>query len=133
MAMRSRILIVDDDETVASLLARYLVRDGYDVEAVATGEFALERAAAHPPDLIVLDLMLPGIGGLDVCTRVGSRMSVPIIILTALAEERDRVCGLRLGADDYVVKPFSPRELSARVGSVLRRSTRLDGFERLTA
>ena len=121
MAQR-RILIVDDDATVREILARYLVREGYDVDRAGDGEAALERTETHPPDLILLDLMLPGISGLDVCRRVRRNTGVPIIMLTARGEENERVFGLRLGADDYVVKPFSPREVTARVSSVLRRA-----------
>ena len=119
---KRRILIVDDDATVREILSRYLVREGYDVDRAGDGEAALERAQTHPPDLILLDLMLPGIGGLEVCRRVRRSTGVPIIMLTARGEENERVFGLRLGADDYVVKPFSPREVTARVTSVLRRT-----------
>jgi DNA-binding response OmpR family regulator len=117
-----RILVVDDDATVAELLSRYFAREGYEVESVGDGRMALETALARPPDLIVLDLMLPGMSGLDICRRVRKQSAVPIIMLTARGEEMERVVGLKLGADDYVVKPFSPRELTARVGSVLRRA-----------
>jgi DNA-binding response OmpR family regulator len=119
---KRRILIVDDDATVREILSRYLVREGYDVDRAGDGEAALERTQTHPPDLILLDLMLPGISGLDVCRRVRRNTGVPIIMLTARGEENERVFGLRLGADDYVVKPFSPREVTARVTSVLRRA-----------
>jgi DNA-binding response OmpR family regulator len=119
---KKRILIVDDDATVREILSRYLVREGYDVDRAGDGEAALERTQTHPPDLILLDLMLPGISGLDVCRRVRRNTGVPIIMLTARGEENERVFGLRLGADDYVVKPFSPREVTARVTSVLRRA-----------
>src|SRR5947207_9617253 len=124
-----RILIVDDDETVAEILGRYLVREGYEVESAGDGRLALERAQAQPPDLILLDLMLPGMHGLDVCRRVRRFAGLPIIMLTALGEENERVFGLRLGADDYVVKPFSPREVAARVSSVLRRANSSNGSE----
>jgi DNA-binding response OmpR family regulator len=124
MTSRGRILIVDDDATVAEILSRYLVREGYDVETAGNGQVALERTQSQPPDLILLDLMLPGISGLDVCRRVRRFTSLPIIMLTARGEENERVFGLKLGADDYIVKPFSPREVTARVGSVLRRSAR---------
>jgi DNA-binding response OmpR family regulator len=119
---RARILIVDDDTTVAEILSRYLLREGYEVESVADGQLALERTRAHMPDLVVLDLMLPRIDGLAVCRRLRTFTQVPIIMLTARGEELERIFGLRLGADDYVVKPFSPREVTARVNSVLRRS-----------
>jgi DNA-binding response OmpR family regulator len=122
---RGRILVVDDDTTVSEILSRYLVREGYDVDSVADGEVALRRTKSHPPDLILLDLMLPGMSGLDVCRRVRKFSGVPIIMLTARGEENERVFGLRLGADDYVVKPFSPREVAARVTSVLRRTNGL--------
>jgi DNA-binding response OmpR family regulator len=124
---RGRILVVDDDATVAEILSRYLVREGYEVDSVGSGSLALERARARPPDLILLDLMLPDVSGLDVCRRVRKVTPVPIIMLTARGEEDERIFGLKLGADDYVVKPFSPREVAARVGSVLRRSEATNG------
>jgi len=117
-----RVLIVEDDPTISEVVVRYLEREGIEVEAVADGRDAVEVAAQRWPDLVVLDLMLPGIDGLEVCRRLRSRGPVPIIMLTARGEEEDRVLGLELGADDYVVKPFSPRELTARVRAVLRRS-----------
>ena len=119
---RSRILVVDDDATVSEIVARYLERDGYAVETVADGRVALERALAEPPDLVVLDLMLPGMDGLDVCRRLRALAPVPIVILTARGQEADRIVGLELGADDYVSKPFSTKELVARVRAVLRRA-----------
>ena len=116
-------LVVDDDETIGDVVRRYLERDGLAVEVVGDGAAALERALADPPDAVVLDLMLPGLSGLEVCRQLReSGRWVPIIMLTALGEESDRVLGLELGADDYVTKPFSPRELALRVQSVLRRS-----------
>ncbi len=118
----TRVLVVDDDATVAEVVARYLDREGYTVESVGDGALALERAMANPPDLVVLDLMLPGLDGLEVCRRIRAVAPVPVIMLTARGEESDRVAGLDLGADDYVTKPFSPRELVSRVNSVLRRS-----------
>jgi DNA-binding response OmpR family regulator len=117
-----RILVVDDDPTVAEVVARYLVRDGHSVECVADGRQALQAALDDPPDLVVLDLMLPGMDGLEVCRRLRERSPVPIVMLTALGAETDRLVGLETGADDYVTKPFSPRELALRVKSVLRRS-----------
>lgn len=119
---RGRILVVDDDATVAEILSRYLVREGYEVDSVDKGELAIELTRSRRPDLILLDLMLPDVSGLDVCRRIRKLTPVPIIMLTARGEEDERIFGLRLGADDYVVKPFSPREVAARVGSVLRRS-----------
>jgi DNA-binding response OmpR family regulator len=121
-APAARVLVVEDDATVAEVVGRYLDREGYLVETLADGAAALERALASPPDVIVLDIMLPGMDGLEVCRRVRSAASIPIIMLTARGQETDRVLGLELGADDYVAKPFSPRELTARVKAVLRRS-----------
>ncbi|WP_395106651.1 response regulator [Actinomadura sp. SCN-SB] len=117
-----RVLVVDDDPTVAEVVARYLVRDGHEVRCVADGLEALRSAEAHPPDLVVLDLMLPGMDGLEVCRRLRESSAVPIVMLTALGAETDRLVGLETGADDYVTKPFSPRELALRVRSVLRRA-----------
>jgi DNA-binding response OmpR family regulator len=122
MGAPQRILVVDDDATVAEVVERYLQREGYSVETVGDGRTALDRALADPPDLVVLDLMLPGIGGLDVCRRIRALAPVPVIMLTARGDEADRVVGLELGADDYVAKPFSPKELVARVRAVLRRA-----------
>jgi DNA-binding response OmpR family regulator len=118
----SRILVVDDDATVSEVVARYLERDGYLVETVADGRQALDRALAEPPDLVVLDLMLPGMDGLEICRRLRALAPVPIVILTARSQENDRIIGLELGADDYVAKPFSTKELVARVRAVLRRA-----------
>ncbi len=120
--MAARVLVVEDDPTVREVVTTYLRRDGYDVQEAADGIEALRLATPVLPDLVVLDLMLPGVDGLAVCRRLRDRGPVPIIILTALGEEADRVLGLELGADDYVTKPFSPRELVLRVGSVLRRA-----------
>ncbi|HZB50597.1 MAG TPA: response regulator transcription factor [Mycobacteriales bacterium] len=120
----ARVLVVDDDETIGDVVRRYLERDGFAVEVVTDGTAALALALADPPDAIVLDLMLPGTSGLDICRRLRSADAdgwVPIVMLTALGEESDRVLGLELGADDYVTKPFSPRELALRVQAVLRR------------
>lgn len=119
---RTRVLIIEDDPTVSEVVVRYLAREGFEVEAVSDGKEGLQRALADPPDLIVLDIMLPGLDGLEVFRRVRERIPVPIVLLTALGEETDRVMGLDLGADDYITKPFSPRELTARVKSVLRRA-----------
>jgi DNA-binding response OmpR family regulator len=120
--MAARVLIVEDDPTVAEVVARYLTREGYVVETVGDGAIGLERALRNPPDLVVLDLMLPSMGGLEVCRRLRAEAPVPVIMLTARGEEADRIAGLELGADDYVAKPFSPRELTARVKAVLRRA-----------
>jgi DNA-binding response OmpR family regulator len=121
--MGQSILVVDDDPTVSDVVRRYLERAGYQVRLAVDGPAALTSFARDRPDLVVLDLMLPGIDGLEVCRRLRtSADGVPIVMLTALGEESDRVLGLQLGADDYVTKPFSPRELVLRVQSVLRRS-----------
>jgi DNA-binding response OmpR family regulator len=117
-----RIVVVDDDPTVADVVGRYLVRDGHTVECVHDGHEALRRIAEQQPDLVVLDLMLPGIDGLEVCRRLRERWPIPVVMLTALGDETDRLAGFEIGADDYVTKPFSPRELAMRVRSVLRRS-----------
>ncbi len=119
----ARILVVDDDANVAEVVTRYLEREGFEVETVSDGRVALDRALADPPDLVVLDLMLPGMDGLEVCRRLRALAPVPVIMLTARGDEADRVIGLELGADDYVAKPFSPKELVARVRAVLRRAT----------
>ncbi|MGH3759859.1 response regulator transcription factor [Actinophytocola sp.] len=120
--MTSRVLVVDDDLTVRDVVRRYLERAGHQVALADNGEDALAWVARHEPDLVVLDLMLPGIDGLEVCRRLRATSTVPVVMLTALGEEENRIAGLQLGADDYVTKPFSPRELALRVSSVLRRS-----------
>jgi DNA-binding response OmpR family regulator len=118
----TKILVVEDDANVAEVLSRYLRREGFEVACLDDGAAALEQALAAPPDLAVLDIMLPGLSGLELCRRLRAVMDVPIIMLTALGEEADRVVGLELGADDYVTKPFSPREVTARVKAILRRA-----------
>jgi two-component system, OmpR family, response regulator ResD len=122
-----RILVVDDEPTVREVVQHYLEREGYRVQAAEDGPAALAAFGADAPDLIVLDLMLPGVDGIEVCRQVRAKASTPIIMLTAKGHESDRIVGLELGADDYVVKPFSPRELVARVRSVLRRTLVGDG------
>jgi DNA-binding response OmpR family regulator len=117
-----RIVVVDDDATVADVVRRYLVRDGHCVQCVHDGYEALRLVEQQPPDLVVLDLMLPGIDGLQVCRRLRERWPIPVVMLTALGDETDRLAGFETGADDYVTKPFSPRELAMRVRSVLRRA-----------
>jgi DNA-binding response OmpR family regulator len=117
-----RVLVIEDVPNVSEVVARYLAREGYQVETVADGAVGLARALDDPPDLVVLDLMLPSLTGLEVCRRLRAVAPVPVIILTALGDEADRIAGLELGADDYVAKPFSPRELTARVRAVLRRA-----------
>jgi DNA-binding response OmpR family regulator len=118
----ARVLVVEDDPTVSEVVVRYLEREGLIVDAVADGFAALDRAAARWPDLVVLDLMLPGLDGIEVCRRLRADAPVAVIMLTARGDEDDRVVGLELGADDYLTKPFSPRELTARVKAVLRRA-----------
>jgi DNA-binding response OmpR family regulator len=118
----ARVLVVEDDVTVSEVVERYLKREGFEVECVADGVSALRRATATLPDLVILDIMLPEMDGLEVCRKLQAQAPIPIIMLTALGEESDRIMGLELGADDYVTKPFSPRELTARVKSVLRRA-----------
>ncbi|WP_055480895.1 response regulator transcription factor [Sphaerimonospora mesophila] len=118
----SRVLVAESDPAVAEVVAHYLEREGHEVECVDDGVEALGRAIADPPDLIVLDLVLPGLDGLQVCRKVREQLPVPVIMITALGHEIDRVADLETGADDYVTKPFSPRELALRVQSVLRRA-----------
>ena len=120
--VRGSVLVVDDEPTIAEVVARYLERAGYETRIAADGVAAIDAAISARPDLVVLDLMLPGIDGLEVMRRLREQdRGTPVILLTAKGEESDRVIGLRLGADDYVVKPFSPAELVARVDAVLRR------------
>jgi DNA-binding response OmpR family regulator len=116
------VLVIEDDPNTADLVTLYLEREGFRPVKAADGPSGLELAARHRPDLVILDLMLPKMDGWEVCRRLRKTSEVPIIMLTARGEEIDRVSGLTLGADDYVVKPFSPRELVARVRAVLRRS-----------
>ncbi|HZB78802.1 MAG TPA: response regulator transcription factor [Actinomycetota bacterium] len=119
--MATRVLVVDDEPMVREVLARYLSREGFDVDAAEDGEQALIRHAEGAPDLVLLDLMLPRVDGYEVFRRIRERAATPVIMLTARGEETDRIVGLELGADDYVTKPFSPREVVARVRAVLRR------------
>jgi DNA-binding response OmpR family regulator len=121
-ATARRVLVIEDDPTLSDVVARYLRRDGFTVEVCGDGPGGLERALDWLPDLVVLDLMLPGMDGLEVCERLRSAAPIPVVMLTARAEEDDRVLGLEIGADDYVTKPFSPRELTARIKAVLRRA-----------
>jgi DNA-binding response OmpR family regulator len=130
--MNGHILVIDDDATVRDVVGRYLARAGYQVSMSPDGEQGLrlalgELGTGRRPDLVVLDLMLPGRSGLGVCAELRAHTAMPVIMLTALGEEEDRIAGLQLGADDYVTKPFSPRELVLRVGSVLRRSREATG------
>ena len=118
---RSKILLVDDEPKVCELIRAYLVKDGYDVVIATDGKSAIEQTQQNKPDLILLDLNLPELDGLEVCRTIRKQSNVPIIMLTARDEEVDKIVGLEMGADDYVTKPFSPRELAARVSAVLRR------------
>lgn len=122
MAEPTRVLVVDDDPNISEVLTRYLERDGYAVRCVDDGDEALAVALDWSPDLVLLDLMLPGIDGLEVCRRLRTVSAIPVIMLTAKGSEADRIVGLELGADDYVAKPFSPNEVAARVRAVLRRA-----------
>ncbi len=127
MAKQDHILVVDDDAEIRGLLREYLQKNGYRVTAVADGREMWAALSAAAPDLVVLDLMLPGDDGLSLCRALRARSGVPVIMLTARGEETDRIVGLELGADDYVAKPFNPRKLLARVRSVLRRARSLPG------
>ena len=118
----AQILIVEDEPSIAEVVSLYLRRGGYSVEVATDGQVALEILDENMPDLIVMDLMLPGVDGLSITRWIRDRSDVPIIMLTARREETDRIAGLEMGADDYVVKPFSPQELVSRVRAVLRRS-----------
>src|SRR3954467_3176419 len=117
-----RILLVDDEESIQTLLSYPLRKDGYEVVQAIDGREALARFGESPSDLVVLDVMIPRLDGLEVCRRLRARSSVPIIMLTAKAEEIDKVLGLELGADDYITKPFSVREFRSRVKAALRRA-----------
>jgi two-component system response regulator CpxR len=118
-----RVLVVDDDAELCELISQYLTRQGFVVEAVHTGVKGVERALSGEHDIVVLDVMLPGIKGFEVLRRVRAQSRVPVLMLTARGNEQDRILGLEMGADDYLPKPFNPRELSARIEAVLRRST----------
>ena len=125
--MPDHILVVDDDAETRSLLREYLQKQGYRVSAAADGKGLRAALETAPPDLVVLDLMLPGDDGLALCRDLRARSNVPVIMLTARGEETDRIVGLEMGADDYLAKPFNPRELLARIKSVLRRARSLPG------
>ena len=123
MRLMATVLVVDDEPIVREVVVRYLVREGHRALEAADGDAAREAIERSEPDLVVLDVMLPGTDGLELCRWIRSSSELPVIMLTARGEEADRIVGLELGADDYVTKPFSPRELAARVRSVLRRSS----------
>jgi two-component system response regulator CpxR len=118
----AKILIIDDDVELCELVGEYLTREGFEVEAVHNGDKGLERAISGQPALVVLDIMLPGMTGLEVLRRLRSESMTPVLILTARGDDVDRIVGLEIGADDYLAKPFNPRELVARVRAILRRS-----------
>jgi DNA-binding response OmpR family regulator len=132
----SRILVAEDDPDIANLLAHYLRKAGFEADIVNSGREVVPRLRKAPPDLLLLDLMLPGVDGLEVCRAVRSdenTASIPIIMVTAKGEETDRIVGLELGADDYITKPFSPGEVVARVRALLRRASRSESTDsRLT-
>lgn len=121
--MKSRVLVVDDDKNIAELISLYLEKEGYETKKVYDGKEAIEENLAFQPHLILLDIMLPGMDGYDVCKEIRKTSDIPIIMLTAKGEIFDKVLGLELGADDYIVKPFDTKELTARVKAVLRRSS----------
>src|ERR671933_2471265 len=117
------VLVVEDEASIASFVSLYLKNAGYGVRTASTGSEALAQFTADQPDLIVLDLMLPDIDGVEVCRRIRKASDVPVLMLTARDEDVDKIIGLEVGADDYLTKPFNPRELVARVKSILRRAT----------
>ncbi len=119
--MSARVLVVDDEQHLLDLLRAYLEREGYEVLTAANGPDGLETARREPPDVVILDVMLPGLDGIEVCRRLRTFSDAYVLMLTARAEEIDRIIGLEVGADDYVTKPFSPREVIARVRAMLRR------------
>lgn len=122
MTSQPRVLIIEDERKIATLLRDYLQQEDYQVTLLASGEQAVEQIRSQPPDLVILDLMLPGKNGLTICREVRAFSDLPILILTAKVDEVDRLVGLEMGADDYICKPFSPREVVARVKAVLRRT-----------
>ncbi len=122
LAMGNRVLLIDDDARLFELLASYLRQNGVDVTSATDGARGLAALEAAPYDAVLLDVMMPGMDGLEVCKRIRQKSRIPVIMLTAKGDETDRVVGLELGADDYVAKPFSPRELLARLRAVLRRT-----------
>lgn len=122
--MKGEILVVEDETNIVDIVRMYLEREGFRVAHAPTGEAALERLGTMPPSLVVLDLALPGMDGIQVCRRIRSTSNLPVLMLTARADEIDRIIGLEIGADDYLTKPFSPRELVARVKAILRRLDR---------
>ena len=131
--MADTILVVDDEQRIVDLARMYLEQDGFQVTSATNGSVAKRMILADRPSLVVLDLMLPGMDGLEVCRRVREESDVPIIMLTARSEDIDKIVGLELGADDYLTKPFNPRELVARIRAILRRADRSDAGDDLPA
>lgn len=130
MSMGQKILVVDDDLNIAELVSLYLTKEGYETKKVYDGQSAIDEFTAFAPHLVVLDLMLPGMNGYEVCKEIRKMSNIPIIMLTAKGETFDKVLGLELGADDYMVKPFDTKELVARVKAVLRRSDKKENTEK---
>jgi DNA-binding response OmpR family regulator len=128
-AGRTRVLLVDDDEALGALLTEYLGQFGFSVKAVAHPEEGLRAVKSDPPDIVVLDVMLPGMDGFAVCRKIRETSRLPVVMLTARGDVMDRIVGLELGADDYLPKPFEPRELVARIQAVLRRGAKAEGEE----
>jgi len=126
--MNTKILIIDDDQKLNNLLINYLSKFNFHVEAITHPEKVLTKLKSSTPDIIILDIMLPGMDGFEVCKKIRKEYSTPVIMLTARGDVTDRIVGLELGADDYLPKPFEPRELVARIQSVMRRSTRIDSI-----
>ena len=122
--MSETIFLVDDEQNIIDLVRLYLEREGFQVDSATDGRVALEQLLARPPDLVVLDLMLPGLDGREICRKLRARSDLPILMLTARDDDIDKIVGLELGADDYLTKPFNPRELVARIRAILRRSVR---------
>src|SRR5215204_2133096 len=118
-----RVLVIDDDVGLCELVGEYLQPEGYTVEAIHNGERGIDRALSDEHDLVVLDVMLPGTNGFDVLRRIRARSKIPVLMLTARGDDVDRIVGLAIGADDYLPKPFNPRELAARIRAILRRSS----------
>ncbi|MDJ0780692.1 MAG: response regulator [Desulfosarcinaceae bacterium] len=133
MKAQPKILVIEDEQKIATLLRDYLQRSDYQVDLLNSGERAVERIRRQPPDLVILDLMLPGKDGLTICREVRAFSDLPILILTAKVDEVDRLVGLEMGADDYICKPFSPREVVARVKAVLRRARPAAETQQITA
>lgn len=123
MDLKEKVLIIDDDDNICELVSLYLLKEGYKIFTASNGIEGLEKFESEHPDIIVLDIMMPGMDGWEVCRRIKKRFTTPILILSAKGETFDKVLGLELGADDYLVKPFDPKELVARVKAVLRRSS----------